>query len=270
MGVLDRFERGVQETVASLFSRAFKTEIKPVDISSAIHKEMNDRATSLDRDRTVAPNVFEVELAELDFDTSNEWGLSELSEEFARSATKHAQEQGYFLVGPIEVSFTSVADLERGRMRIKSLSRRGQQNQGPHAQAAVTTPTTLAAAQAAAAQAGYSYDAEPATPTPPPPAPALPAQPVLEVNGQRYLLTGPITIIGRGSEADIIVEDTGVSRKHLEIRVTPHGTVATDLGSTNGTFVEGHQTPAATLVNGNTINIGRTTIIFWESAAALP
>lgn len=73
-------------------------------------------------------------------------------------------------------------------------------------------------------------------------------------------------MIGRGSEADIIVDDPGISRRHLEIRVTPDGVVASDLGSTNGTFVEGHQVPAATLVDGNTITIGRTRILFWTGA----
>lgn len=266
MGVLDRFEKGVQETVASIFSRAFKAELKPVDITSAIHREMDDRAASLGKGRTVAPNVFDVELSDLDYENSKEWGIEELSGEFENSASEHAQDQGYALLGPLDVSFTSAVDLERGKLRIRSSSRRGPDPSAPHAQEAVTTPTTLAQARAAmqAAEAAGQSNQPPPSPTP-----SLPAHPVLEVNGQRYLLTGPITIIGRGSESDIIVEDTGVSRKHLEIRVTSQGTVATDLGSTNGTFVEGHQTPAATLVNGNTLNIGRTTIIYWESAAAI-
>ena len=39
--------------------------------------------------------------------------------------------------------------------------------------------------------------------------------------------------------------------------------IATDLGSTNGTFVEGHRIDAATLLDGNQITIGRTRILFW-------
>ena len=91
--------------------------------------------------------------------------------------------------------------------------------------------------------------------------------PLVDIDGQRYLLTGEVTVIGRGSEADIIVDDPGISRRHLEIRVHPDGVVATDLGSTNGTYVEGHQVPAATLVDGNTITIGRTRILFWTGVA---
>src|SRR5699024_3298171 len=66
--------------------------------------------------------------------------------------------------------------------------------------------------------------------------------------------------IGRGGDADIILEDTGVSRHHLELRTEPDATlVATDLGSTNGTFVDGERirTPVA-LQDRSLLKIGRT------------
>ena len=94
------------------------------------------------------------------------------------------------------------------------------------------------------------------------------ANPIIDVAGQKFLLTGPVTILGRGSDSDVVVDDTGVSRHHLELRVTPRGVIATDLGSTNGTFVEGHRITAATLVNGNTLTIGRTRIMFWTNPEA--
>lgn len=92
--------------------------------------------------------------------------------------------------------------------------------------------------------------------------------PVLEVNGNQYLLTKDKTMIGRGSGCDIVIDDPGISRKHLEIDITDNGVIARDLGSTNGTYVEGHQVPAATLLDGNTITIGRTRILYWASAQA--
>ena len=76
-------------------------------------------------------------------------------------------------------------------------------------------------------------------------------------------------VIGRGSSADITVDDAGVSRRHLELRVTPGGVIATDLDTTNGTYVEGHRITAATLLDGNTITIGRTRIMFWTSPEML-
>ena len=60
------------------------------------------------------------------------------------------------------------------------------------------------------------------------------------------------------------MDDTGVSRRHVEIRRTPRGVVVTDLGSTNGTFVEGNRITAATLVDGNTVTMGRTRLLFYS------
>lgn len=90
--------------------------------------------------------------------------------------------------------------------------------------------------------------------------------PMLEVNNNQYLLTKDKTILGRGSGCDIVIDDPGISRKHLEIDITDNGVIARDLGSTNGTYVEGHQVPAATLLDGNTITIGRTRILYWASS----
>jgi len=49
--------------------------------------------------------------------------------------------------------------------------------------------------------------------------------------------------------------------------MTPDGVIATDLGSTNGLYVEGHQVPAATLLDGNSLTIGRTRIMFWTGVS---
>jgi len=226
MGVLDRFEKGVERALSSTFSKAFKPDLKPVDIASAIRRDMDERTAALSRGRTVVPNTFTVELGATEFDQIQSWGAEALADEMVAAAEDHARDQGYVFVGPVEVSFVET-DEPTGAFRVRSSSRRG----------AVAPATTGAASR---------------------------RHPILDIDGQRYLLTGPVTVIGRGSEADIIVDDTGVSRRHLEIRVTPDGVIASDMGSTNGTFVEGHRVPAATLVDGNTLTIGRTRILFWS------
>ena len=90
--------------------------------------------------------------------------------------------------------------------------------------------------------------------------------PLLEINGSQYLLTKDMTILGRDAGYDIVIDDPGISRKYLEIDITQNGVIARDLGSIKGTYVEGHQVPAATLLDGNTITIGRTRILYWASA----
>lgn len=228
MGVLDRFEKGVERALSNTFSKAFKPDLKPVDIAAAIRRDMDERTAALSRGRTVVPNTFTVELGPTEFDQIQSWGADALAEEMVAAAEDHARDQNYVFVGPVEVTFVEAAE-PTGTFRVRSSSRRG----------AVAPATTASASR---------------------------RHPILDIDGQRYLLTGPVTVIGRGSEADIVVDDSGVSRRHLEIRVTPDGVIASDMGSTNGTFVEGHRVPAATLVDGNTLTIGRTRILFWTGS----
>ena len=231
MGILDKFEHGVERAVNNAFAKAFRSDLKPVELASALRREVDDRAAVVDRDRTVVHNDFTIELSPADHEQVVAWGAEALADELAANVTDHAAGQRYAFVGPVTVTFLEHEDLETGRFRIRSATVRG----------AVAPATTVAPS---------------------------PRHPLVDIDGQRYLLTGPVTVIGRGSEADIIVDDPGVSRRHLEIRVGPDGVVATDLGSTNGLFVEGHQVPAATLLDGNTLTIGRTRIMFWTGDPA--
>jgi pSer/pThr/pTyr-binding forkhead associated (FHA) protein len=71
-------------------------------------------------------------------------------------------------------------------------------------------------------------------------------------------------VLGRSTEADLRVDDPGVSRKHAEIRIgTP--SVVMDLGSTNGIIVDGQHTQRATLRDGSRIVLGSTTIVFRQT-----
>ncbi len=230
MGFLDKFEQGVERAVNKTFSKVFRSEIKPVDLASALRREVDDRAAVVDRVRTVVPNDFTIELSPADFTHIETWGAETMADELAINVTDYAATQNYAFVGPVVVSFELVDTLETGRFQVRSSSVRG----------------TVAPATSAQANSRH---------------------PLLDIDGQRYLLTGPVTVIGRGTEADIVVDDPGVSRRHLEIRVTPNGVIASDMGSTNGLYVEGHQVPAATLLDGNSLTIGRTRIMFWMGAA---
>ena len=229
MGVLDRFERSVERVVNGAFAKAFRSEVKPVEVASAIRRDMDERTAAVSRGRTVVPNEFTIDMSSSDLEQVRQWGEEALADEMVGAATEHAASQGYSFVGPVKVTFVEDTELTTGRFHVRSATRRG-----------AVAPVTSSAPSA--------------------------RHPIVDVDGQRYLLTGAVTVVGRGSEADIVVDDAGVSRRHLEIRVTPGGVIATDLGSTNGTFVEGHRIDAATLVDGNTIMVGRTRIMFWTGA----
>lgn len=86
--------------------------------------------------------------------------------------------------------------------------------------------------------------------------------PALDIAGERHILTGHSTVIGRGSQADIAVDDTGVSRRHLEILWEDDTVTARDLGSTNGSTLDGAPLTRAVLRPDSVITIGNTRITY--------
>lgn len=229
MSVLDRFEKSVEGAVNGVFSKFGSKDLQPVDLSSALEREIDNEAMPVGRDRTVAPNEYRFKLSTPDFDHIEQWGSETLADELADNLTNYARSQHYAFVGPVVVIFEEDLDLAKGSFKLTAASVQGN-----------AVPVTIDE---------QSQDC-----------------PLLEINGSQYLLTKEKTILGRGSGCDIVIDDPGISRKHLEIDVTPNGVIARDLGSTNGTYVEGHQVPAATLLDGNTITIGRTRILYWASS----
>jgi hypothetical protein len=91
---------------------------------------------------------------------------------------------------------------------------------------------------------------------------------VVDINGTRHPLTKARTVIGRGSDADITIPDAGTSRKHVEILWDGERAMVRDLGSTNGTTLNGRKVSEAALPPDSTISIGRTDIVFRVVAQA--
>lgn len=87
-------------------------------------------------------------------------------------------------------------------------------------------------------------------------------QAVLEINGTRYPVRTGTTVIGRGSDADIRLDDNGASRRHLEVLWDGKKGIARDLGSTNGSKVNGQRFRELKLEPETTITIGQTAIRF--------
>ena len=86
--------------------------------------------------------------------------------------------------------------------------------------------------------------------------------PIVEIDGVRRPLTRSRTVIGRGSDADITVDDTGISRKHVAILWDGTRAEVHDLGSTNGSRLDGNPVGVAPLPPDSVIDIGRTRIVF--------
>lgn len=84
----------------------------------------------------------------------------------------------------------------------------------------------------------------------------------LELDGRRIPLTGAVSTLGRGDECTVVLDDPGASRRHAEIRITHDGphlqVILRDLGSTNGTYLNGEQVGSEELRRGDRITLGRS------------
>ena len=251
---------------------------KPIDITQQIRQSMDRGAMAVSRDRTVAPNRFQVFLTPATDQASIQVELLPAPEGARRSEVKaHSvpSAQPVEASGAVEnkswrpVSGTSPAEVpssgsgpapfpaEGGTAVPGADSVRGEDSASGFGQVSVGAGNVGAASTAGTAST--------------PDADLLQQnanKPLLEVIGdQTYLLVGQRSIVGRGSNVDIALNDSGVSHRHFEIvQVGPHY-VLRDLGSTNGTYVEGNNVKEATLLDRNIIQAGRVKMIFWRQAA---
>lgn len=85
---------------------------------------------------------------------------------------------------------------------------------------------------------------------------------------EEYPITQEITILGREAINDVVVNDVEVSRRHCRLMLDQNGYVLEDLGSTNGTFVNGQRVTVPTvLYHGDTIELGKSArVVFLGSA----
>lgn len=295
MGLFDRLEAGIERAVQGTFAKHLRSAVHPVEIASTIRRAMDDRAVS-SSGRAIVPNVFTIELSPGDYDRLHP-DLANVEMDLVAAAEEHCDGQRYQPAGPIDILFEEHDDLETGVFRIrpsKASRPRATGNTGserplhrpnvpdaggpppahvaPRAAVSPTPPAPPAPARAKAERARPASDEEATARHPAPPAPAAarrvnPAdRPWLDVDGERYPLMGAITILGRDDVADIILDDPGISRRHSELRVTTDGprfvSTIRDLGSTNGTFVNGERITSEHLEDGDRITVGRTSITF--------
>ena len=230
MGVLQRFEQRLEDAVSGAFARAFRSAVQPVEIAAALQREIDNSAQVLARNRYLVPNAFTVELSSADFGRLSPYGGT-LSAELNNLVNEHVNEQRYTLAGPLRIDFEERLDLSTGRFRVHS-----------EAKASVTPVAGQSMSETAIGRA-----------------PVL-----LEVNGVRHPLEPPGLVVGRGTDADLRINDPGVSRRHAEIQIVITGQEVSvsvvDLGSTNGIVVDGRRTNHAMLRDGSEIRLGNTTL----------
>ena len=230
MGIFARFEKKVEGAVSGAFARAFKSDVQPVEIAARLQRELDAEAKLLSRDKRLVPNEFKVGLSQHDHDKLAPYATT-LNAELATALRNHARETGYVFNGPVKVVFELDSSLPTGRFTVDSEAVAG------------ITPRSGRASETSINRAPL----------------------VLEVNGTRHPLQPPGLVIGRGTEADLRINDPGISRRHAQIRVNAAGPQVqidiVDLGSTNGIVVNGHRVQQAALQEGSRIEIGSTRML---------
>jgi hypothetical protein len=230
LGILQRFEKKVEGAVSGVFARAFKGDVQPVEIAARLQRELDAEAKLMSRDKRLVPNTFTVGLSQHDHEKLAPYAHT-LHSELAGELRNHAREMGYVFNGPVKIDFTLDPQLPTGRFTVASEAVAG-----------------VAEREGAASETAISR-----------------ARLVLEVNGTRHPLQPPGLVIGRGSEADLRINDPGISRRHAQIQVQTIGPDLridiVDLGSTNGIKVNGQRVQQAALQEGSRIEIGSTRML---------
>jgi hypothetical protein len=237
MGVFDRFERRIEGAVNGVFARAFKGDVQPVEIAARLQRELDAEAKLMSRDRRLVPNEFVVRLSRHDYDRLAPYGKT-LMNELLPELKQHARDMGYVFNGPIMIHLELDESLPTGRFTVSS------------------------SAVAEATDPGFEDSGAPTSAIP---SVANRTRMVLEVNGMRHPLQPPGLVIGRGTDADLRINDPGVSRRHAQLRVVDRGgrldMEIVDLGSTNGIIVNGQRVQQAPIGEGSRIEIGNTRML---------
>lgn len=215
LGILDNLEKGLERAVNSAFAKTFRSGLQPVEITSALKRELDTTAAVVARDRILVPNIFIVRLANDDYTRMANMGHT-LIDELTRIVTNYAQTQKFQFAGGIRITLQADPALSMGVVQIDSENVSG----------------------------------------------AVKWVAVLEIGGKRYPLAKSRTVIGRGTEADITVDDSGISRRHVEVLWDGTRAQANDLGSTNGSTLNGQRLVSAALETDSVIEMGHTRITF--------
>ena len=237
MGLLDNLEQRLDRIVNGSFSKAFKSEVQPVELGAALQQEIDNRADTI-TGQTVVPNIFIIELGSVDHDRLQTY-FETLSAELGTLADAYSSEQRYTTVDAAHVTFDLDSELETGVFRIRSTA----------AKRPVDAIPAALVAQDATPQVPLTAFTPEATPY------------LTSITGEEFKITQSVTNIGRGVEADIQIDDTSVSRLHCAI-VLGSDVLVRDLGSTNGLVVDGTRTTEALLRDGSIIKIGNITLTY--------
>ena len=250
MSLFRNFESRIEGLVEGVFSRAFSSEVQPVELARKLAKEMDSHQTA-SVSRVYVPNEYTVHLSQADREKLEGYERS-LEQELSGYLLEHARARGYDLLTRPEVKFNTDDRLRLGEFGIQTRLVKAPAREGEKPSQAEEGQTMI-----------YSVPPkQPSRPAAAEPTNRLPVA-VIEADGRRIEVPGSRAVIGRSDVADCVLPDPNISRRHAELRQTPDGNwEIVDLNSTNGIKINGRRMPASRLRDGDQVTLGTTTFRF--------
>ncbi len=256
---LAKLDSSMQRGLDNAMAFVFGGRVVPAEIEELLKQEVHDNLSHGSDGLLYAPNVIVVAVSSKDIENLSQ-DIS-LPEELSEQLSRFIRNQGWALVGPIIVRIAEESGLRTGQMRVSSFidpspeettgfdaifHTKGQEDHMTHSEVANDTKTT-----AFSAYRGFIPD----------PSRGPSVDLILQDGSSRtYHVHEGSNIIGRSTEADLRLPDTGVSRQHAEITWNGQDAVLVDLHSTNGTTVNDTPIENWLLADGDVITMGHSHI----------
>jgi hypothetical protein len=255
MNPLKSVETMIASLVEGTFGRVFRTEVRPMELARKLAREMDAHRT-VSVSRVYVPNEFSVWLSPQD--RSRYEGVEhEVIDELCAYLLEHARREDLILASPPHIAFYTDERLSLGEFGIQArLVRHEEEDREP-------SPPRQQAEQEHGRTMIYSNSERVGGPVRDAQAVRADRPALLAVGARRLLVAPGGATIGRSRECDVVVEDSGISRRHAEIRQGPDGWTVEDLGSTNGVRVNGAPVRGAhPLEPGDRVELGSTEMVF--------
>jgi Protein of unknown function (DUF3662)/FHA domain len=234
-----------------VFSRAFSSQVQPVELARKLSKEMDSHRTASVA-RVYVPNEYIVWLSSEDH-RRVEGYESSLEQELSAYLLDHARRQSYALLTRPAVKLQTDDRLRLGEFGIqtrlvKPPARQGEQpSQGDPGHTMVYSSPPKQSRRDRRQPAAHLVD----------------TKAIVSMDDRRYILEGPVAVLGRSRDCDCVVRDPNVSRRHAELRRGSTGDwQVVDLGSTNGVKVNGRLVESSRLSPGDEVTLGTTRFTF--------
>jgi hypothetical protein len=253
MSVLRSLESKIAGLVEGTFSRAFRSEVRPVEIARKLAREMEEHK-AFTVSRTYVPNDYRVYLSPRDRQRFADYE-EELAGELAGYLLEHARRERLVLMSRPVVEFETDDRLGLGEFGIQTRVVRPElEDEAGSAPPPAHEPSGRTMIYSTAGRVAEPLEER---------ARSRQRSAVLLMGGRR-LVVGPSGVsLGRSRQSDVMVDDPNVSRTHAEIRPRGGSWVLTDLGSTNGSRLNGRRVEGPEVLEpGDEIELGTTVLEF--------